>query len=39
MDKSKWMLAGVILACVVIGSIVAAIAINKVTVIKNLAGK
>jgi hypothetical protein len=39
MDKSKWMAAGVTMAIVVIGSIVAAIIINKVQAVKNLTTK
>lgn len=37
MDKGKWIFAGVILGVVVIGSIVAAIVINKVAAINKLA--
>ena len=39
MDKSKWMAAGVTMAIVVIGSIVAAIIINKVQSVKDLTTK
>lgn len=37
MDKSKWIFAGVILAIVIVGTIVANIATNKIAPLKKLA--